>query len=91
MANKSRPLKILLRVSPHEKEELTEAVKQSGMNQQNYILSKLFSNFIEEDQETICPKCGGKLIPKKGYSGFFLVCEHFPSCSYTKTFKEEGE
>ena len=38
---------------------------------------------------TICPKCGGNLIERRGYKGIgagnkFLGCENYPRCKYTK-------
>lgn len=32
-----------------------------------------------------CPKCGGALLPKGGFFGPFVACEHHPkSCDYTR-------
>lgn len=31
----------------------------------------------------ICPKCGGKLIKRKGKYGKFLGCSNFPRCHFT--------
>lgn len=30
-----------------------------------------------------CPKCGGKLVKRKGKYGEFIGCENFPTCKYT--------
>ena len=30
----------------------------------------------------ICPKCGNKLIKKKGRYGTFIGCSNFPECRY---------
>lgn len=91
MSQSNRPLMIVFRVNKHEKEELQRAVQQSGMNQQNYILSKVFSNFMKDSNETVCPQCGGRLILKNGYDGVFLGCENFPSCSYSREVEKEGD
>ena len=32
----------------------------------------------------ICPKCGGKLVYKKGKYGRFQGCSNYPNCRYTK-------
>ena len=31
----------------------------------------------------ICPKCGGKLVERKGRYGNFLGCSNYPSCKFT--------
>ena len=31
----------------------------------------------------ICPRCGGKLVERKGKYGRFWGCSNFPSCKYT--------
>jgi len=41
------------------------------------------------DQER-CPQCGGKLLPKGGFFGPFVACEHHPkTCKYTRPLKGE--
>lgn len=35
-----------------------------------------------------CPKCGSKLIVKKGKYGDFLACENFPSCRFTESLNK---
>ena len=32
----------------------------------------------------ICPRCGGKLVTRKGKNGSFVGCSNFPKCRYTK-------
>ncbi len=34
--------------------------------------------------ETVCPKCGNKLIERSGKFGKFLGCSTYPKCNYTK-------
>lgn len=37
-----------------------------------------------------CPECGGKLVPKGGFFGPFVACEHHPKvCKYTRPIKGE--
>ena len=31
----------------------------------------------------ICPKCGGKLVERKGKYGKFLGCSNYPRCHFT--------
>ena len=35
-------------------------------------------------QADICPRCGGKLVVRKGKYGTFLGCSNYPKCRYTK-------
>lgn len=35
-------------------------------------------------KEGICPKCGGKLVTRKGKYGEFLGCSNYPKCKFTK-------
>jgi DNA topoisomerase-1 len=37
-----------------------------------------------------CPDCGGKLVPKAGFFGPFVACEHHPkTCTYTRPITGE--
>ena len=37
-----------------------------------------------------CPKCGGRLVPKGGFFGPFVACEHHPKqCDYTRPVSGE--
>ncbi|MDQ8154916.1 MAG: type I DNA topoisomerase [Gemmatimonadota bacterium] len=37
-----------------------------------------------------CPQCGGALLPKGGFFGPFVACEHHPkTCKYTRPLKGE--
>ena len=46
MANKSRPKQLSFRVSEEERELLQQKIAESGMNQQQYILSCVFGKAI---------------------------------------------
>jgi hypothetical protein len=37
----------------------------------------------KKEKLKICPKCGGKLVVKKGRYGKFYGCSNFPDCKYT--------
>ena len=38
-----------------------------------------------------CPKCEGRLVPKGGFFGPFVACEHHPkSCDFTRPLKNEA-
>lgn len=35
-----------------------------------------------KEKNGICPKCGAKLVKKKGKYGYFLGCSNYPKCKY---------
>lgn len=35
-----------------------------------------------------CPECGGKLLKRYGSRGYFLGCQNFPSCRYTRSMRK---
>jgi ssDNA-binding Zn-finger/Zn-ribbon topoisomerase 1 len=39
--------------------------------------------------KTTCPKCGGKLVERKGKYGDFLGCYNYPKCRYTEKLDEK--
>ncbi|CAF30512.1 DNA topoisomerase I [Methanococcus maripaludis] len=43
-----------------------------------------------EKEEKICPKCGNKLLIKKGPYGVFRGCENYPKCKYTEKLNGES-
>ena len=40
-----------------------------------------------EEEELICPSCGGMLIKRKGQYGYFYGCSSFPGCRFTKNIR----
>ena len=44
------------------------------------------SNIKDNDTKdnSICPKCGGKLILRNGKYGDFIGCSNYPNCKYTR-------
>ncbi len=38
----------------------------------------------EKINNNICPKCGGKLVERKGKYGHFVGCSNYPKCKYTR-------
>lgn len=36
------------------------------------------------NNNNICPRCGGRLLQRKGKNGAFIGCSNFPKCRYTK-------
>ena len=37
-----------------------------------------------DDDDDICPKCGSRLVKRKGKYGEFIGCSNFPKCRYTR-------
>ena len=56
--------------------ESMATVSQSNISHVKNITTQLDSDF--------CPRCGGKLVNRKGQYGDFLGCSNFPKCKYTK-------
>jgi DNA topoisomerase-1 len=53
------------------------------------VLIRDAHNLTTLDQER-CPECGGHLVPKGGFFGPFVACEHHPkACKYTRPIKGE--
>lgn len=50
-----------------------------------------YKNLVKNDKELMrniykCPKCGGRLIPRKGPYGSFFGCSNYPNCKYYKKY-----
>ena len=59
------------------------------MNQRCYEeMGKMLRDIKEEtDPELLCPRCGGRLVERKGKFGSFYGCEEFPRCRFTRNIK----
>ncbi len=42
-----------------------------------------------KEQQLICPRCGGKLVERKGKTGAFYGCSNYPKCRYTRNLNQE--
>lgn len=50
-----------------------------------------YKELIKNDKELMrniykCPKCGGRLIPRKGPYGSFFGCSNYPECKFIKNY-----
>lgn len=36
------------------------------------------------EDPTVCPRCGGKLVVRHGKYGTFMGCSNYPKCRYTR-------
>ena len=63
-----------------EIEKLQDKSLNRNFNHVNNIKKSLKENHCDD---RICPKCGGKLVERKGKYGEFLGCSNYPRCKYT--------
>lgn len=67
----------------YHKENTTDYLKKY----EQYKLENNACSTNESEKQpdpTVCPRCGGKLIKRKGKFGEFLGCENFPKCRFTQ-------
>ena len=53
--------------------------------------SEVVKSLQSGEENRTCPKCGGKLVVKRGIYGTFLGCENYPKCRYTEKIKKENK
>lgn len=46
-------------------------------------LNRAESEVRQNIKSSICPKCGGQLIQRKGKYGNFYGCSNYPNCKFT--------
>ena len=76
------------RISTHKAQELYEILlasnRDSKENRQEHIRKvQTINRSISNTYYRRCPKCGGKLVRKKGKYGQFYGCENYPNCKFT--------
>lgn len=77
---------------------LTRSRKQTLLltveNNKSIFIKELeedYKNLIKTDKELMkniykCPKCNGRLVPRKGPYGSFFGCSNYPECKYNKKY-----
>ena len=45
---------------------------------------KEIKSTLKDINENICPRCGGKLVLRKGKNGSFYGCSNYPKCNFIK-------
>lgn len=77
---------------------LTRSKKQTLLltidNNKSIFVKELeedYKNLIKSDRELMrtiykCPRCGGRLVPRKGPYGSFYGCNNYPACKYIKNY-----
>lgn len=74
--------------------ELAESFLKDNEEVEHSSIVNRYLNDIENNKDKkiedeniadykVCPKCGGKLIERKGQYGEFYGCSNFPKCRYT--------
>lgn len=71
--------------------ELAESFLKDNEEVEYYDIASRYQKDIESNKEKkvvgenvkVCPKCGGKLVERKGQYGEFYGCSNFPKCRYT--------
>ena len=77
-------------ISELEQKDICEKIK--NLNLKGYKVKKEHVESIHVKMEEyenkinnmICPKCGGKLILRKGQYGDFFGCSNYPKCKFKK-------
>lgn len=54
----------------------------SGMSNKEHVQN--IRRTQEELDKNICPRCGGKLVLRKGKNGTFYGCSNYPRCKFIK-------
>ena len=49
--------------------------------------AKGMGNAGGEEEEFVCPRCGGMLVKRKGQYGYFYGCSGFPGCRFTRNIR----
>ncbi len=45
---------------------------------------EIINKGLTKRKDNVCPRCGGKLVPKTGRFGKFIGCSNYPNCKFTK-------
>lgn len=73
-------------------EKSLDKISEGKLNDIDFLKSfykELEFNINKEEKENggidkVCPKCGGKLVIRRGRYGNFLACSNYPKCTYTE-------
>ena len=67
-------------------EILTKSDINTSENMAKHIdtIKKQGEEYKQSISEGICPRCGGKLVERKGKYGTFTGCSNYPKCRFTK-------
>ena len=76
-----------LKLTKKEINEIYKKLKKSKIKMSNFEHVKNVKNFANSIKNFICPKCGSKLLQKKGPYGLFYYCSNFKNCDFKKKKK----
>ena len=61
-----------------------ETLQDKSLNRNFNHVNNIKKTLNEKPSDNrVCPKCGGKLVERKGKYGDFLGCSNYPRCKYT--------
>lgn len=63
--------------------EATETESRETCEDKKQIMVGILDRRESKDGLGLCPRCGAKLIERKGKNGLFIGCTGFPKCRYT--------
>ncbi len=69
--------------SIEEMDEIYTLIQEAQIKMSNRIHVENIHKTQDEIKEGICPRCGAKLVERKGKSGTFIGCSNYPNCKYT--------
>lgn len=62
--------------------QLVQIKEENSIGRQEHIDNIVKT--IDETEKGICPRCGAKLVERKGQYGNFYGCSNYPNCKFTK-------
>ena len=82
-----------IRISPSDRKNIHQLLSSTYLKdkKEKKIQKKEHVATIKKDlkkqksqiSENICPRCGGKLVTRKGKYGKFKGCSNYPECRFT--------
>ena len=73
-----------VKLSVEEMDEIYIRLMNAKSDMTNREHVKNIRTTKKELDQNICPRCGGKLVLRKGSNGDFYGCSNYPNCKFTK-------
>lgn len=71
-------------IKTFKKEIIIYGLKEIRAKIKNSTIVERSTGEKEETKSNTCPKCGGKLVVRKGKYGDFVGCNNYPNCKFTR-------